>query len=585
MVGGGNFDPVGRASDGDQFPAPTRIVYRATMPEPVRLSLCLVLLLTACGPTDEDPGADGIAGDGGGDGISASLGIAMCAGPAPEMSWPAPAPEPPACTPLFDTFALPAMAAAKGAIKLRPSARLQPLGIAGLVSVTVRQAEGGEVDPTFDGELEVTVGPGVTLLSQTPVSKGLASLRVRVDTPGAHELGVALKGDPRVGSVGLWGYKTRLPVIEMHIEPADLEDMLAHKNDNIYKPVALALDGVAASGKVRLHGGSSRGYVKKSWRVKLAEGDLLADGRDTMILRAEWSDRTLLRNWLAVQVIEALSTAPLVSSARFVHLRLNDGFSGVMLDVERIDDEFLVARGLNPSASLYEPDPPFALSVPGGNLTPLPDMATYRQVYDHHEGNIDYADLVALIEVAVAWSKADFAARIGQVVRLEEILRYLAAMVVIQNQDHIKKNYYLYRDTKSLDCTWRIIAWDLDLSFGRLWTPEKDILDDQMFVNGDLFVGEDKGHSFYNGLFDQMFAVPALRQRYLELVTHLLDHVFTEKFIAARVAWATCELQPDLLADPLKRSSNESYMGRVDELNQFVSGRRSWLKVAVAGAK
>ena len=44
--------------------------------------------------------------------------------------------------------------------------------------------------------------------------------------------------------------------------------------------------------------------------MKLAEGDLLADGRDTMILRAEWSDRTLLRNWLALQVLEASARRP-----------------------------------------------------------------------------------------------------------------------------------------------------------------------------------------------------------------------------------------------------------------------------------
>ena len=544
-----------------------------------RMSLCLLLLLGACGPDDGASDLDGGGGDGVADGGDA------CSVPQLELAWPALAPDPPACTPLFDGYALPEVAAAKGAIKLGPSAKLQPLGVVELVSVTVRDAAGGEVDLTFDGAMEVTLSAGVTLLSQTPVIKGLGSLRVRVDTLGAHELSVKLTGDDRVGSVGLWGYATRLPIIEVQIDPEDLAVILANKHDNIYKPVALKLEGVPASGKMRLHGGSSRDFPKTSLRVKLSDGDLRADGRDTLILRAEWSDRTLLRYWLALEVFAALSPEPLVTKARFVHLRVNDRFHGVMLDVERIDDEFLLARGLDPDGSLYEPDPPSGFNVPGGNLTPLPDLATYRQVYQHHEGKIDYSDLVALIEVALAWPEAEFAARIGQVVQVEEILRYLAAMAVIQNQDHIKKNYYLYRDTNAPDCRWRVIPWDLDLSFGRLWTPDKDILDDQIFVNGDLFAGEYKGHSFYNELMERLWGVPALRQRYVQLVGHLLDEVFTEAFVAKRVQWATCQMQPDLLADSQKRSSNNSYMDRVAELDQFVSGRRSWLKVALAGAK
>ena len=556
----------------------------------LRPFLLCVLLFTACGPAEDAPGVDGASdglnsADGAGDGATSEQGIDLCPVASEPTAWPAAAADPPSCTPLFKFNALPEIASAKGAIELEPSAPLQPLGVTEEVLVKVLDAAGGHVDPTFDGVLDVVVGTGVTVLSTTPVVKGQAVLRLKLDAAGGHDLVVNLVGDARSGSVGLFGYETRLPVVELQVAPGDLEEILASPDTKIWKPVVANLAGVAASGKIRLHGGSSKTHPKKSLRVKLADGNARADGRDTLVLRAEWSDRTLLRYWLGLQVFASVTIETPISKARFIHLRLNDRFHGVMLDVERIDDQFLAARGLDPDGSLYEADPPLAVSVPGGNLTPLADLAAYRQVYQHHEGKIDYSDLVALIEVALAWSEEDFAAKANQVVWVEETLRYMATMAVIQNQDHIKKNYYLYRDPQAADCRWRLIPWDLDLSFGRLWTPDGDILDDEIFVNGGLFAGKNKGHSFYNALIDRLLAVPVWRERYLDLVEQLLDEVFTASFVSKRVAWATCQMQPDVLADDSKRSSNTDYLKRIAELDGFVSGRRSWLKVALDDAR
>ena len=249
-----------------------------------------------------------------------------------------------------------------------------------------------------------------------------------------------------------------------------------------------------------------------------------------------------------------------------------------MLDVERIDKDFLVANDMSRTGSLYEADPPFVLSTPGGNLTPLPDDKTYRSVYQHHAGKIDYSDLVSLIATALEWPDDKLAQLGDEVLRIDETLRYLAIMAVIQNQDHIKKNYYLYRDPKAADCRWRHIPWDLDISFGRLWTPENDILDDQLFVDGDPFAGVYKGHSFYNGLVERLLTMPQWRARFVTMADRVAQEVMTPAFIKQQVDVAVCRMQPDLLADDHKRSDNDDYIKRVEQLHSFAVGRRKALQ-------
>ncbi len=538
----------------------------------------LIGLVGACSPVENvinEP--DGLADsvDAGG----TTSGVQLCPVEAAELVWPAMPESPEPCEPLFANFALPQIGAAEGAIELQPSAPLQPLGIPEQVSISVRLAPGGGLDQAAAGTLKAEVDAGGEVLSITPLGKGRASLRVRLDTPGAHTLKVSLEGDPRFGSVGLWGFKSQLPIVEIFVDPPDFKKVLAKFKDKLWIPALARIEGQKASGKLRLHGGSSKEHPKKSLRLKLDSPG--ADGRQTMILRAEWSDRTLLRYWLGLQVFAAATADLALTHSRFVHLRLNDRFHGVMLHVERIDSDFLVARGMSTQGSLYEADPPFTMSTPGGNLTPLDDPADYRVVYQQHAGKLDYDDLIALIEFALKWPDEKFISSIERVLPVEETLRYLAVMAVIQNQDHIKKNYYLYRDLKSPDCRWHHVPWDLDISFGRLWTPENDILDDQIFVDGDPFAGEYMGHSFYNGLVERLLSVPQWRARYGELVSKIAQEVMTPEFVEPRIGSAICRMQADLLADTSKRSSNDDFIKRVDELSAFITGRRVWLKTAM----
>ena len=170
---------------------------------------------------------------------------------------------------------------------------------------------------------------------------------------------------------------------------------------------------------------------------------------------------------------------------RYVNLRVNDRAYGLMVHTERVDKDFLTDRGLSALGSLYEADPPFEKSVPGANLTKSV-AADYSELYQHHAGDLNYSDLIELIEEVLLLPSVTLDRDLNKVIRVDDFLVYLAAQAMIQNQDFVKKNYYLYRDPQAQDPRWTVLPWDLDLSWGHLWTPEGDVLDEQIFTAGPL---------------------------------------------------------------------------------------------------
>ena len=321
-----------------------------------------------------------------------------------------------------------------------------------------------------------------------------------------------------------------LPEWSLDVAPLDLQRIINFPEEDIFVPCALAVEGVRYDQgcRVRLRGGTSRGFPKKSFRITFDPGAPHPGINRKINLRAEYNDRTFMRNFLAVQTLRRLTVVP-APSARFVRLTLNGAFYGLMTEVDTVDDDFFEAQGLSPDAPTYEADPPFELSPLGaGALMPLPDPALYPRIYDKKIGDPDdYSDLVDLIE-GVIWpdylsSRAGgpTAERLSQVVDVAEYLDYLAVMGLLQEQDHIRKNYYLTLQPRPAGPPrWLAVAWDMDLSFGCLWDEmnlntlcDSHIVDEDP-TRGRLPDGIDGGYPaqyFYNQLAHQVLADPVLR--------------------------------------------------------------------------
>lgn len=514
--------------------------------------ILLTILLAAAGCGTDDGGNDPLP-------------------PLDQLPWPS-VEAVPTCTPFAESFALPALAAPTGRVRVDDPVALHPAGAVTTLELIALDAAGAP-DAAAAGAVTLELGAGATVLEVAPMVAGRTSARVRFDQAGTFTATATLVADGRSGTTALVAYASQLPRWELTIDPGDLAALEATPFADVRVPGMLAVDGVAFATTVRLHGGTSRDFAKKSFRFDLGPG-LELDGHDHLVLRAEWADKTMLRNWLALELVRN-TTWLAAPAAELVHLRINDRFYGVMNHVERVDRDFLRARGLSPDGSLYEADPP--LGAPPGDLTPLAP-ADYPVVYPQQAGTAAHADLRALIEDVLRRGPADFDATVLDEIAVDDVLVYLAALAVIQSQDHVRKNYYLYRDPAAAP-GWRVVPWDLDLTFGHLWTEANDVLDEAITVDGDPFVGAvaEGRVGPYNALIDRLLAIPVLRERMVAMIDRIADAAVTGGLVDDRLSWAVCHAMPELLADPRQRAARAEYLGRVDEIRGFTSARRAFL--------
>lgn len=481
------------------------------------------------------------------------------------------------CEPFEGGFTEPVLDPAEGPVQLSLSSTMQPVGYDTRVELRVVRVGTDMRDTDLAGNFELLKDDAVEEVSREPLAEGRGAVVVRFTTPGRHVLRVrALDGSGREGTVTVFVYRTQLQVWEVKIDEADLAEMLADRSENIDKPAQLTIGGERFQALVRLHGGSSRAFRKTSFRFQLEDGRL-EDGSDDVVVRAEFADKTMLRNYLGAEVFRYATRLP-ATRMRMVHMRINDAYYGVMWHVERVDSVYLRARGLFP-ASMYEADPPFEYSIPGGNLTPLPTLAIYQAVYDQKSGEAFHADLIALIEDLLDLPYEQFIEKVEDEMDVDWCLRYLAIMAVLQNQDHVRKNYYLYRDTATTRYSrWMIFPWDLDLAMGHLWTEENDVLDESIFTDASPYVGKRvPEHTFYNQLMTQLWTSPEYDKVFWKHIRAALQSTFTPEFIDDRIDAALCRGTPDILADKKKRAHNSEYMDRVQEVRDFVAARREFL--------
>lgn len=492
----------------------------------------------------------------------------------------------PPCDVSVTAAELPEQPTPTGGLWLWPSGHAAPIGAVEVVDVSARLSD-GSLDLAVHGPLTVQASAGLELVATTPMVKGEASVRVRLLADGPAPLTMKLP-DGRSASVALRGYASRLPRLQLEVGAEAWKSLHVDFEADVWVEGTLREQTPAGADigaphpvRLRLHGGSSRQFHKKSLRVDLLQGHRLQDGRRRAILRAEYVDKSLLRNWLGKDLLSAFTKLP-VSRARHVHLRVDDRYIGVMLDVERVDGDLLQARGLERNGSLYEADPPLEIIVPGGNLTPLPDLDHYQRTYPRQAGPFEWEDLRLTIEELLQRPDAELQLDLDRYFAVDEVLIYWSAMVAMQNHDMIRKNYYLYRQVDAPDKRWRLLPWDLDLTFGHVWSEQNDVLEEAIIFDGPLDSGRNIGFIFYNHLFDRLMKLPQPRARYRTLLGDLVKAALAPGVLESRLQTVACTLSADVFADRRKRASNAEWAGRVHEISTFLGARRAFLLQALA---
>jgi hypothetical protein len=333
---------------------------------------------------------------------------------------------------------------------------------------------------------------------------------------------------------------------------------------------------------VHVHGQSTLGFPKQSYHFVFNPGQKLrwsdtAPRVGELNLLTTWADKSQMRNVVAYNTYRE-GGAP-GHFAFPVRVQQNRTFYSVANVVENGDDDFLQRLGLDPRGALYKMNNA-ADSVVGA------EKQTRKE-----EGA---ADLQALID---GMSQASIPARqafLFDHLNVPEIVDFLAAKVITADIDFGRKNYYLYRDSDGTG-EWQIMPWDVDLSFGRVWSCGTTCLqyfDETIYTNQDIFVGNG------NRIVTPLYSTPATRQMFLRRLRTVMDELLqppdtpatNDHYRVQTLAWRD-QIAPDAVLDLAKWGTwgtRETITQAVNRIwNEFLPGRRAFLfrTMSVASGK
>ncbi|MGI8603809.1 MAG: lamin tail domain-containing protein [Verrucomicrobiales bacterium] len=234
---------------------------------------------------------------------------------------------------------------------------------------------------------------------------------------------------------------------------------------------------------INIHGQSTQGgtFPKKSYDIDGNRGYRFKWSDDPAEIRAKdinlltvFGDKTKARHCLAYEMnIEAGVPAHYCFPVR---VQQNGLFFGLLDFVEDADDVYLERAGLNKDGALYKMY---------NNMT---DAATHavagaEKKNRKEENNTDLQAFLNGLTLTDATARKNF---LYDHVDLPKMVNFMAANTATANIDLHSKNYYIYRDTGKTNL-WTLLPWDLDLSFGRLWTAANNYFDDGIYINAGGF--------------------------------------------------------------------------------------------------
>ncbi len=259
--------------------------------------------------------------------------------------------------------------------------------------------------------------------------------------------------------------------------------------------------------RVDIHGQSTRGFPKKSHDVDLPQDhrfrlrDDLPRMKDFNLL-TNYADKSKLRNTLGHEAFRRSGHEHHLALPMRVHR--NGQFYAVYELVEDPDERWIERLGLPlPAGSLYKV------------YDNLVDPNRSEKKTRRDEDRSDLQSFIAGLRLDAA-SRRTF---IFDHVNLARMANFLAMMFVIQHVDCCHKNYYVYRDTGRTD-EWWMFPWDVDLSFGRVWTG--NYFDDTMYYERP-FLG--RGAGAVNTLMTALFESPEFMEMFYRRTRTVVDEI------------------------------------------------------------
>jgi len=222
----------------------------------------------------------------------------------------------------------------------------------------------------------------------------------------------------------------------------------------------------------RLRGNTSRYSAKKSFKVSLntfLKGEKYY-GVEKINLNGEHNDPTIMRSKVMWDILRKFNIpAP---RANHVRLYINGNYHGLYINVEHVDEEFVLTRFGNNDGNLFKCLYPADLDYISSNPNDYKLEAGDRRVYElkTNEEADDYTDLYNLINIVNNADENHLICQLDEVFNTYDYLKVMAADLYCGDWDgyiYNKNNYYIYHNTTTGKM--EFIPYDVDNTFGIDW--------------------------------------------------------------------------------------------------------------------
>lgn len=349
-----------------------------------------------------------------------------------------------------------------------------------------------------------------------------------------------------------------LPLCRIEIDPDSLAMLNVDPEQEIYYSCEVTLDGVTYPAGVRYRGNVVRKLSKKSYKIKLDDG-YVYEGRTKLNCNSEMCDPSLMRESLSMGLFSDVGVP--TPRTWWRALVLNGEYIGAYCDVEQVDKRFLVAHGLDDDANVYKC---------ADRLVVLPDSASYALYYEKETNESgSYGDIIWFIETLNGTPNESFYETFIDFFDYEKFINYYAVLTLINDGDAIFKNYYLYHDLDDND--WKIIPWDMDLSWGIRWVFEEEI-----YTNSSLLQGVSPSG---NMLYYRVLSDPLFRNLHASRLYELIAETWSLDELDGLIAATRAQTLANGEVDVRKWfwEDNARLREGDQELHDFMDARRSYI--------
>ena len=351
--------------------------------------------------------------------------------------------------------------------------------------------------------------------------------------------------------------KHKLPVLSLAINKSDLNNVNSHTslNSSVIEPVVVELiekdnTGFKINGGLKLFGGSTRSYRKKSYEVKFKKkyGDshleynlfdtVDSNKYESIVLRTgsqdefQWSKRVLIRDIVATSLVDEYTNVD-VQAYKPVAMYINGSYWGLYFIREKVDENF-VANHYNVNATESNTD---LLRIDG-------------EVKSGSSKN--YRNMISFIKNNSLSNKSNYE-KIKNQVDIENLCDFWIAEMWSNNYDIINVRYF--RNPNVDNGKWKFVFYDLDSAFYNYRAGQYGI----------AYYARAGGIWNYNSLpttlLNNLMKNSDFRKTFLERLSYNLKNTWSSKNFSKKIDDVIKEISEDEIKRNLDRWDVISYSG------------------------